>query len=101
MTLLALARDLFTRAGVEPDLALEALCELAQGSIDNVARAGLPHGLTGPLARGDVKVIEDHLAALPERARAAYVALLEATIPIARAKGGLSAEAEAALVRLL
>ena len=101
VTLLALARDLFTRAGVEPGLALEALCELAQGSIDNVARAGLPEGLTGPLARGDVKVIEDHLAALPERARAAYVALLEATIPIARAKGGLSPEAEAALRRLL
>jgi predicted short-subunit dehydrogenase-like oxidoreductase (DUF2520 family) len=54
-------------------------------------------GLTGPAARGDVELIARHIGALAEPTRALYLKLLEATLPIARAKGDLSNEAETAL----
>jgi predicted short-subunit dehydrogenase-like oxidoreductase (DUF2520 family) len=101
VTLLALARDLFTRAGVEDEQALAALAQLARGSIENVTRVGLPKGLTGPAARGDVDVIRRHVDALPDAHRALYLALLDATLPIARSKGALSPDAEAELRRLI
>jgi predicted short-subunit dehydrogenase-like oxidoreductase (DUF2520 family) len=97
VTLLAWACDLFCRAGVAEEVATRALVRLAQGALDNVAAAGIPKALTGPAARGDVAVVRAHAGALPEKERALYLALLEATIPLARGKGGLAPEAERAL----
>ncbi len=101
VTLLGLAHELLTQAGVEEQHALGALVRLARGAVDNVGRVGVARGLTGPAARGDVDLIARHLDALPAPTQALYRKLLEATIPIARAKGTLSEEAEAALRRLL
>ncbi|MHC4548224.1 MAG: Rossmann-like and DUF2520 domain-containing protein [Planctomycetota bacterium] len=101
VTLLHLARELLAQAGIDREHALGALLQLARGSVDNVASVGLPGGLTGPVARGDVELVARHLAALESPTREIYLALLEATLPIARAKGGLTGEAEAALRRLL
>lgn len=101
VTLLALARDLFVGAGVDPEIALEALGNLALGALRNVQEVGLAPGLTGPAARGDVSVVAQHIAALDPGARTLYVALLRATIPIAREKGALTPDAEIALRRLV
>jgi predicted short-subunit dehydrogenase-like oxidoreductase (DUF2520 family) len=101
VTLLAIARDLFEESGVPRGTALEALVELVRGSLDNVARVGIPKGLTGPVARGDVDLVRRHVEALEGSVRDLYLALLEATLPVARAKGALSADAEAALRRVL
>ncbi len=101
VTLLALARDLFVEAGVPAGVALEALVELVRGSLDNVSKVGIPKGLTGPVARGDVDLVKRHVAALDPATRAVYLALLEATIPIARAKGALTPAAETALNQVL
>ena len=100
VTLLAWACDLFREAGVGGDDALAALTELARGSIENVARVGIPRGLTGPAARGDLEVIRAHLDALEGDQRELYRRLLRATLPVARAKGTLDDEAAAALKRL-
>ncbi len=97
VTLLAIARDLFVEAGVREGTALEALLELVRGSLDNVAKVGIPKGLTGPVARGDVDLVRRHVETLDGPVRALYLALLEATLPIARARGALSPEAESAL----
>jgi len=101
VTLLALARDLLQQSGVAADTALDALVALARGSLENVARVGIPKGLTGPAARGDVELVRRHVEALAPGMRELYLALLEATLPIARAKGGLTKEAESALRALL
>jgi predicted short-subunit dehydrogenase-like oxidoreductase (DUF2520 family) len=101
VTLLGLAHELLTQAGVDGDQALGALVHLARGAVDNVGRVGVARGITGPVARGDVDLVARHIAALPEPMRGLYLKLLEATLPIARAKGTLSEEAEAALRRLL
>ena len=100
VTLLSAARDLFRKAGVEEGLALEALLQLMRSALDGVARAGIPKGLTGPAARGDVSLVASQAVALPEDLRRLDLVLLDATIPFARAKGALSPEAEAALRRL-
>ncbi len=97
VTLLAIARDLFAEAGVREGTALEALLELVRGSLDSVAKVGIPKGLTGPAARGDVELVLRHVEALEGPVRGLYLALLEATLPVARAKGALTPEAEAAL----
>ena len=94
------SRALFVDAGVDPDDALAALVALTRGAVDNVGALGLPQALTGPAARGDVELVQQHLDALDGPTRALYVACLEATLPIARAKG-LSEAAEAELRRLI
>jgi predicted short-subunit dehydrogenase-like oxidoreductase (DUF2520 family) len=101
VTLLAVARDLFVESGVPAGVALEALTELVRGSLDNVAKLGIPNGLTGPVARGDVDLVKRHIASLDPATCALYVALLKATLPIARAKGALAPAAESALNHVL
>jgi len=101
VTLLSTARDLFVDAGVEPDAALAALVALARGAVDNVGSVGLPQALTGPAARGDEELVRRHVDALSGETRDLYLALLGATIPIARAKGSLGGDAEKALRAML
>ncbi|MGH7162669.1 MAG: DUF2520 domain-containing protein, partial [Planctomycetota bacterium] len=69
-------------------------------AFDNVAAVGIPKGLTGPAARGDVGAVRQHVAALAGERRDLYLALLRATLPLARAKGALPPEREEALRRL-
>jgi len=80
VTLLAVARDLFVKAGVPEGTALEALMELVRGSLDNVAKLGIPKGLTGPAARGDMDLVRRHIEALDGPVRALYLSLLDATL---------------------
>ncbi len=54
---------------------LDAYLDLAAGSLDNVRGVGPSAALTGPAARGDVKTVEAHLAALPADERDTYRAL--------------------------
>ncbi|MGH2487348.1 MAG: DUF2520 domain-containing protein, partial [Ktedonobacterales bacterium] len=87
------------------DDALPALLPLLRASVENLARVGLPDALTGPIARGDVGTITRHLAWLDAHTgdpggadlRAAYIALARLAIPLAEAKGSLSAAAAAEL----
>lgn len=101
VTLFACAKELFALAGIDEAVAQSALLQLVRGSLDNVEAVGIPKGLTGPAARGDVEVIRGHLAALEEPSRALYRTLLAATLPLARAKGTLSEDSERALRGLL
>lgn len=54
---------------------LEALLDLARGSLDDVAALGPAGALTGPVRRGDAATVAAHLAALPPEERPAYEAL--------------------------
>ena len=85
------AIEALTAAGVEDDLALEALLPLLRSTVDNLAARGLPGALTGPVARGDVGTVARHLAALggstPDLV-GLYRTLAVRTLAIARRKGG-------------
>src|SRR5829696_5460420 len=87
------------RAGVLP-LALHPLLTAA---LDNGLRRG-DRGLTGPVSRGDVGTVSDHLETLTERAPqavAAYVAMARRTTERALAAGRLKRHEGAPLLDLL
>jgi len=90
VALLKMATDLWQTFGIPPAEAASALLPLLQGTVNNIARIGLPNCLTGPIARGDTGTIRRHLAALQDRAPGileTYRQLALQTIPVALAKG--------------
>jgi predicted short-subunit dehydrogenase-like oxidoreductase (DUF2520 family) len=90
VALVKLALDLWQGFGVPPEEATKALLPLLKGTVNNIDNVGLPHCLTGPVARGDLSTISKHLDALKARDSAlltTYKELGLQTIPIALAKG--------------
>src|SRR4051812_3546922 len=101
VTLVAEAADLLRAAGV--DSPARVLAPLLTAALDNGLRRG-DRGLTGPVSRGDVGTIADHLDTLAERAPdsvAAYVAMAQRTPGRAPAPGRLKRHEGAPLVELL
>lgn len=86
--------------GLSPQQAWEALLPLAQGALAAAAQRGLANALSGPVARGDAKVLAAHLEALdagdPQTAHL-YRVLMQALLPLAAGSGRLD---EASLARL-
>lgn len=92
VTLFSLAVNLYEGFGLSESEATNVLLPLLRGTVDNLAKVGLPGALTGPIARGDVGTIQLHLEALAERAPGIaqlYSDLGLQTLPIALAKGQL------------
>ena len=70
----------------------------------NVASAGVPAALTGPVARGDTATVRAHLDALRQTAPElveSYVAMARRALVVARAKGSLPDGAVGEIERLL
>jgi predicted short-subunit dehydrogenase-like oxidoreductase (DUF2520 family) len=63
-----MAQRLLVTAGVPQDQALPALIPLLSSVVQNLAQVGLPAALTGPVERGDVSSVENHLRTLEARA---------------------------------
>jgi predicted short-subunit dehydrogenase-like oxidoreductase (DUF2520 family) len=101
VTLVAEAADLLRAAGVTaPD---RVLAPLLTAALDNGLRRG-DRGLTGPVSRGDVGTVRDHLETLTARAPAsvaAYVAMAQRTTERALASGRLKRHEGTPLLDLL
>ncbi len=67
VVLAALAVELYAEAGISGEEALASLLPLMRGTLYNLEQVGLPKALTGPIARGDVQVIQGHLEHLPPK----------------------------------
>jgi predicted short-subunit dehydrogenase-like oxidoreductase (DUF2520 family) len=82
--------DLFEAAGINRQDSLNALMPLIKGTVKNIDALGVPSALTGPIARGDSGVIEDHLKSIvkerPEMLRL-YTELGRYTVKVALEKG--------------
>lgn len=104
VALFADAVRLFGAAGIGRDAAAAALAGLLAGTSANLAALGVPHALTGPVARGDVETVRGHVAAI-RRATPdllpAYLAMARRAAVVAREKGTLDAAASAALEAVL
>ncbi len=90
VALMKMATDLWHNFGVSTGDATQALLPLLQGTVNNISGVGLPNCLTGPIARGDLGTIRNHLEAMGNRAPsllAAYCELGLQAIPVALAKG--------------
>ncbi len=104
VTLMNIALRLLAAAGIEQGEAFAVLSPLIQGTLTNIQTVGVPEALTGPIARGDSETVARHVRAVGRDNRelgALYRQLGLATIPLAREKGTLSAEKEAALRKIL
>jgi predicted short-subunit dehydrogenase-like oxidoreductase (DUF2520 family) len=101
VTLVAEAADLLRAAGVADPA--RVLTPLLTAALDNGLRRG-DRGLTGPVSRGDVGTVAEHLETLGERAPAsvaAYVAMAHRTTERALAAGRLRRHEAAPLLDLL
>jgi predicted short-subunit dehydrogenase-like oxidoreductase (DUF2520 family) len=85
-------------AGLERDVALSALLPLMGSALRGVEARGLEKGLTGPVVRGDVGVVQAHLEALPPELGGIYRLLSRRALRLATT---LPAETRLALERLL
>jgi predicted short-subunit dehydrogenase-like oxidoreductase (DUF2520 family) len=111
VALVGAAADLWAGFGVPREEALAALLPLLRSTIANLEQLGLAQSLAGPIARGDVGTVRAHQAFLNQRQEALgeQAAVLSETyrllgllsLPLAQAKGRLTAEQQRALERLL
>jgi predicted short-subunit dehydrogenase-like oxidoreductase (DUF2520 family) len=96
VTVLDLGMKLLESTGIPASMATRALLPLIRGTINNVENIGIPHALTGPIARGDVSTVLNHLNCMedmaPELVRL-YTMLGFYTAPIAYEKGTIDQSA--------
>jgi len=85
-------------AGLERADALQALLPLSKSALRGVEARGLERGLTGPVVRGDVSVVQAHLEALPPELGSLYRLLSRRALRLTPA---LPPETRLALERLL
>ncbi|HEX2779606.1 MAG TPA: DUF2520 domain-containing protein [Gemmatimonadaceae bacterium] len=100
--LAAVASRLLVGLGVPDDAAWGAIRALLHGAVANLEGESAARALTGPIARGDVDTVRQHLDALRSdpATRELYVELSEVAVQLAR-EAGTDARALASLERLL
>jgi predicted short-subunit dehydrogenase-like oxidoreductase (DUF2520 family) len=104
ITLVKMATDLWESFGVPREQAVQALLPLIKGTVRNIESVGIPAGLTGPIARGDIGTIRIHIDALQQTSPGiipAYCEMGLQTIPIALAKGKIDERCAQELEALL
>lgn len=92
VTLESCAQRLFVEAGMPEDQAFALFLPLVRAALDNLANQGPVDALTGPLSRGDVTTISDHVEALSRSApdlEAVYRCMGVATLDLVRARGNV------------
>ncbi len=96
-----IAQDLLVSVGMREEEARESLLPLVEGTLDNMRRLGPARALTGPVARGDIGVVRDHLAALRGGAPEVLAAYVSLSLVALRMASDVPAERAAELEVLL
>ena len=92
------ALEALTEAKLRRQVALQALLPLMRSALRGIEARGLEGGLTGPLARGELGVVQTHLEALPKELKVLYKVLSRRALQL---KPTLPKETHTALERLL
>lgn len=93
VSLMDLSLRLMGAAGITGKNAIDVLYPLVRGTLSNIEKVGIPEALTGPISRGDVETVADHLkhmATIAPDLIPIYKSLGRHTIGLARDKGTLS-----------
>ncbi|MDI6892813.1 MAG: DUF2520 domain-containing protein [Actinomycetota bacterium] len=102
--LIHFAQSIYEGLGVSREVALKALLPLIKGTLANIESQGSTRALTGPIARGDVVPVKQHLDAfgskIPEKKKL-YCELGKYTTLVALEKGTISEDKQRELYRLL
>ncbi|MBE0426543.1 MAG: DUF2520 domain-containing protein [Nitrospirae bacterium] len=98
-----LGLDFHEAAGINRKESLNALMPLIKGTVKNIETLGIPSALTGPIARGDSNIIEDHLKAIPKDRQdliILYSELGRYTVKVALEKGTLKKDSAEKIISL-
>jgi predicted short-subunit dehydrogenase-like oxidoreductase (DUF2520 family) len=93
VTLLDLSLNLIRQAGIPVDDAFRSLKPLIDGTLSNIEKMGVHDALTGPIVRGDIQIIKNHLLEIGSKTPQLlplYMILGFYTVDIAKGKGTLS-----------
>ncbi len=104
VTLFASARELLISSGIEPDRATPLLLPLVQASVENIKNLGPEQGLTGPIVRGDIETVTEHLQTLQDNAPEllqSYLQLGIMTVEISKNAARLDSKTAIAMQDLL
>jgi predicted short-subunit dehydrogenase-like oxidoreductase (DUF2520 family) len=104
VTIADIAFSFLESAGISRQDAVTILYPLIEGTLANIKTIGIPEALTGPIARGDVKTIADHLKSIRAHNKdllAIYSQLGIHTIRLAVDRGSISSSQAEALKSLL
>lgn len=90
VTQLSSARNILMAAGIKDTEIEPLLFSLADSALGKAKTLGIPHALSGPVRRGDVGVVKDHLDALKDEptALALYLAGGKAAVELASSEHG-------------
>ncbi len=64
VTLLDYSMEMFNKIGIKQEESIEGLISLDEGTLKNIKSMGIEKSLTGPIARGDIGTVEEHLKEL-------------------------------------
>ncbi|MBF0449155.1 MAG: DUF2520 domain-containing protein [Candidatus Magnetomorum sp.] len=104
ITLLEMAKQFNIHAGLSENEALAILKPLIQGTLNNIDKQGIPGALTGPISRGDIKTIRDHIQKIQQIIPDfldLYQTLGRYTVPIAQAQKTISTDSASLLNKQL
>ncbi len=87
VTLMKMAEEIAEIGGVDKAQTMSAMLPLMQSAINNIEANGTQDSLTGPIARGDVKTVQNHLEILQNHSQllALYKTLGLATTGLSKA----------------
>lgn len=104
VTLMDKSSTIFKNIEIDENIGLQGLLKLVRGTVNNIERLGTKDALTGPIARGDVETIKDHITAIrkfmPELMNF-YKVLGEHTATLALEKGSINKEQAKKIKELL
>ena len=89
VVLLDLSRQMMTEAGLPHERFYDAILPLVEGTLQNIRQLDTPQALTGPVSRGDINTIKDHILAIKKHlpdCYDAYRVLTKKAVPLALAK---------------
>ena len=91
ITLLAMAKDCYSKAGLNDTVAVSLSLKLMTQALNKAQRLKPKEALTGPLQRGDVSALKEHLSALKSFPELEYIykSLGKATLAFTRHKESL------------
>jgi predicted short-subunit dehydrogenase-like oxidoreductase (DUF2520 family) len=95
VTLVNEAQRLLQEIGINKENAAKMLLPLIKTTVKNIETVGIPEALTGPIARGDVATVLNHIENIKERTPeflALYVILGLKAIEVSRAKRDITDE---------
>lgn len=75
------------------DETFDVVARMAAQALENAHRSGAAEALTGPVVRGDVETVQEHLASLTEHEQRRYAGLLNMVVDLAEQGHRLPADA--------